>query len=164
MSYQTHPRTPSYSTLEYQIKLYGHEEGHRRYTEICKKKKEGSQTSLIYWLNLGYSQEEAIELRKQRQQTFSLQKCITMYGEDLGKQKFKERQIKWQNTLQSKTEEEKRVINIKKNSFSVEGWMLKGYTQEEATNIINKKLYNCHIPRYSQEALIFFETNFDPTG
>jgi len=52
-----------------------------------------------YWIKKGYSDEESIELVKQRQQTFTLDKCIEKYGEIKGKEIFTERQIKWKDTL-----------------------------------------------------------------
>jgi len=70
-----------------------------------------SNTNIEYWVNKGYSDEEAKIKIKERQSTFSLEKCIKNYGKIEGTKKFKERQIKWQNTLNSKSFEEKKRIN-----------------------------------------------------
>lgn len=73
------------------------------------------QNQLGYWLKQGYSEDEAKKLVSERQATFSLEKCIARHGEVEGKRIFDERQIKWQNTLDSKSQEEKDEINKKKN-------------------------------------------------
>lgn len=48
-----------------------------------------------YWLNKGYTEEEAKKLVSERQKTFSLEKCIKNYGEEEGINRFKKRQEKW---------------------------------------------------------------------
>jgi len=58
-------------------------------------------TRLDYWINKGYTEEEGIKLRAERQSTFTLQKCIDRYGEEEGKKRFSDRQIKWQKSLSS---------------------------------------------------------------
>ena len=50
----------------------------------------------------------------QRQQTFSLKKCIEKHGAEEGYKIWKERQEKWQNTLNSKSDKEIAEINKKK--------------------------------------------------
>ena len=61
----------------------------------------GKPTQLSYWIKQGYSEDEAIQKVKERQRTFTLEKCIEKYGEEAGKQRWQERQNKWQKTLQS---------------------------------------------------------------
>lgn len=68
-----------------------------------------------YWLKQGFTEDESKELVSERQRTFTLEKCIKKYGETEGKRIFDERQMKWQNTLNSKSQEEKDVINRRKN-------------------------------------------------
>lgn len=59
-----------------------------------------------YWLEkTGGNVEEAERLLKDRQSTFSLEKCILKYGEEKGLQVWKERQEKW-------------FRNYKKSNFS----------------------------------------------
>ena len=81
-------------------------------------------TSIDHWLRKGYSFEDAKKLQSERQTTFSLKKCIEKYGEILGKQRFDERQAKWQNSLQSKPKHELDDINSRKGSGNLE-WALK---------------------------------------
>lgn len=61
-----------------------------------------SSNNIDYWLNKGYSLEEAKELLKERQTTFTLEKCIIKYGEELGLVKFNERQTKWSAKIEEK--------------------------------------------------------------
>jgi len=56
-------------------------------------------SNIEYWVNKGYSKEEAKQNVSEHQSTFSLEKCILKYGEEKGKKRFTERQVKWQETL-----------------------------------------------------------------
>lgn len=56
-------------------------------------------TNLEYYLQQGLSEEEAKIMLANRQRTFTLEKCISKYGEELGIQKFNERQEKWHKSL-----------------------------------------------------------------
>lgn len=64
-----------------------------------------------YWLLREYSEEDAKNKVAEYQTTFSLEKCIKKYGIEIGQEKWQERQDKWQNTLDSKSDEEKLRIN-----------------------------------------------------
>lgn len=84
-----------------------------------KAQLEGSSNrTLKFWENRGYSSEEAIEMLKKQQSTFSLEKCIEKYGEEEGVKRWNARQEKWLSTLNSKSEEERESINRKKASSS----------------------------------------------
>ena len=61
---------------------------------------------LEYWLNKGYKKEEAELLLKERQTTFTLEKCIKKYGKEKGTLIFNERQEKWKRSLQENFERE----------------------------------------------------------
>lgn len=56
-------------------------------------------TQINYWLKKGFTEEEAELFVKEKQITFSLDKCIQKYGEIEGKKRFLIRQLKWQQTL-----------------------------------------------------------------
>lgn len=58
-----------------------------------------SDTTLQYYINKGYSIEESEKLLKERQSTFSLEKCVEKHGESEGINIFNKRQNKWQDTL-----------------------------------------------------------------
>jgi hypothetical protein len=103
-------------SLKFHIKKYGEKEGTELYN---KKKNDGtfkrtSNACIEYYLERGYSEEEAKELIKERQAVGRLDKFIERYGEEVGKKKWEERQIKWQNTLNSKPQEEIDAIKKKK--------------------------------------------------
>ena len=52
-----------------------------------------------YWTKLGYSTTEAREIISKSQSTFTLEKCISKYGEDEGVKRFNQRQKKWLKSL-----------------------------------------------------------------
>lgn len=58
-----------------------------------------SDTTIQYYLNRGYSEEESKIMLSDRQRTFSLEKCIEKWGEEKGKDVYLNRQIKWQESL-----------------------------------------------------------------
>ena len=101
--------------LEYMTERYGEEDGLKRYNEMKKKIITNSDTTIMYYTTRGYSEDEAIELQSERQKTFSLEKCINKLGELDGTLRWSERQEKWQDTLNSKSDEEIQSINIRKN-------------------------------------------------
>lgn len=82
--------------------------------KACKNR--SYNTKLNYYLDKGHSEEEAIYLLKERQATGRIDNFIKRYGDELGKEKWAERQIKWQETLQSKPQNEIDEINKKKSS------------------------------------------------
>lgn len=66
----------------------------KKFNETVSKNR-SYNTQLEHYLNKGYSQEEAYIKLKERQSTFSLEKCINKYGEEIGYIKYAERQQKW---------------------------------------------------------------------
>lgn len=83
-----------------------------------------NSTKIQYYLNRGMGLCEAIEARKERQAVGRLDKFIKRYGEEEGRRRWEDRQLKWLNTLDSKSVEEKLLINSKK--------MATGYTVSKA--------------------------------
>lgn len=78
-------------------------------------KSEKLNTRIEYWLKITDGDEElAKQLLSKRQSTFSKEKCIKKYGEEIGTIKWEERQNKWQTALNDKSDEEKAEINRKK--------------------------------------------------
>lgn len=72
--------------------------------KIVKQKLQDPKNQILcvdYWLNKGYSIEETErQLKKEYQKrTFTLEKCIKKYGEDEGRRKFEDRQVKWQKAI-----------------------------------------------------------------
>ena len=73
-----------------------------------------SNTTIEYWLQKGFTIEESKDVLKDRQSTFSLKSCIEKYGDVDGLRLFKERQDKWQCTMNSKSYDEISIINKKR--------------------------------------------------
>lgn len=76
----------------------------------------GFSTTIDYYLTRGYSERKAKEMFRERQNTFSLEKCIQRHGNDEGFRVWKKRQEKWQNTLLQKSQDEINRINQLKGS------------------------------------------------
>jgi hypothetical protein len=77
---------------------------------IKRKQKEDPNFCLIpsqlqYWLNKGFSIEDAQRKQSERQTTFSKEKLVAKHGEEVGLELWKNRQEKWQK-------------NYKKSNFS----------------------------------------------
>lgn len=68
-------------------------------------------TNKEYWIKKGYSEKEALEKVKERQATGSLEKFQKRHGKEKGLEKWRARQVKWQETLNDKSSEEKERIN-----------------------------------------------------
>lgn len=82
----------------------------------------GYTNRLKYWLNKGYTREDARKKLAERQTTFSLSKCIDMYGEKEGERIWQARQDKWLATMRSKSPEELIEINKKKMAGMKRAW------------------------------------------
>lgn len=103
-------------------KNYIHYEGEDKRKEIIKKASENRSytTRVEYFLEEAQCNWDlATFLLKERQATFSKEKCVEKYGEKEGIKRWKERQEKWQDTLNSKSDEEKKRINGLKINGSV---------------------------------------------
>lgn len=108
-------------------------------TNLQKKKKQTIKDNpqnqpihIEFYTSKGMSLEDAKLALSDRQRTFTKEKCIEKYGEIEGLKIWKERQEKWQKTLNSKSEEEKLEINRKK----LKGLKNSFYSKSE------KELYN----------------------
>lgn len=87
-------------------------------TRQTKIENNTDSTTIGYWLErTDGNLEEAKKLLSERQSTFSLQKCIEKYGEEKGKQRWLDRQEKWIEAYNNKTEKEMEDINRKKSNL-----------------------------------------------
>lgn len=83
-----------------------------------KKKNNSISTTVEYYTSRGFTQEEAEKKLKERQNTFTLEKCIAKHGEEKGRLVWQERQDKWKGVMQDKYEKgEYKKLN-KTNSSS----------------------------------------------
>lgn len=80
----------------------------------------GYNTRLEFWINKGYTLEEAEAKLKDRQQTFTLEKCISRFGEEKGYIVWKKRQEKWVETINSKSPED--LENFHRSKFHGGGY------------------------------------------
>jgi hypothetical protein len=87
-----------------------------------------------YWIERGFTAEEAIEQIKKVQANNSLENYIKRHGLEEGYDKWKTRQLKWQETLNIKTDKEKQNINKRKNSIKLDFYD----NVEEAISTLNK--------------------------
>lgn len=78
--------------------------------ENCKLPDKNS-TRIEYWLKKGFSELDSKIKIKERQTTFSKEICIEKYGQVEGLKIWKDRQDRWQATLNAKTDDEKLRIN-----------------------------------------------------
>lgn len=114
---------------------------HKRYQHLSEEEKEkavskfasnvrkeipveNSPLHIEYYIKQGMSEGEAQKALKQRQCTFSLEKCIEKYGEEEGTKKWKERQKKW-------------MTNFKKQNYSLISQMLFWEIYEKIKNDYN---------------------------
>ena len=75
------------------------------------KKRIVSTNCVEYWTRRGFTEDDAKQKVKERQAVGSLANFQKRHGEEEGLQKWKDRQIKWQNTMKSKPLDERIRIN-----------------------------------------------------
>jgi len=106
-------------------------------------------TQIKYWLKKGYSEEESKEKIKDRQRTFTLEKCIEKYGEEKGENIWKERNDKWSKKMK---ETLKLNGNYKQDSSKLEKNFIDNILND--SHIMN---YNCYI---NKQFIIFCNNDF----
>ena len=122
-------------------------------------------TTIEYYISRNYSYEESVVLRKSRQTTFSLEKLKEKLTADDAFSIWQFRQQKWQNTLNNKSDYEKKQINLKK-AVTLENLQRKygedlgeqkycsilknrkTYTSKESTMFFNKVISQINLDEY----------------
>ena len=110
--------------------------------------KDKTTTNVEYWVKKGYSIEESKNQIKQRQSTFSLEKCVQKYGKDKGREVFDERQNKWIRSLKNKTnysEIQKSKSGFKYNEKSQSDILRHSGFKEKINNIVTHCTTNKNI-------------------
>jgi uncharacterized protein YaeQ len=88
-------------------------------------------TQVKYWIKKGFTKKEAIKKIKERQKTFTLEKCIEKYGEEIGRNKYDERQRKWSIIMETKYK------NGEYQKFSIENY---SKPEMELMTLLSEKL------------------------
>ena len=93
-------------------------------------------TKIDYYLTRGYTMQDAKKALRERQRTFTVEKCIAKYGKEKGLQIYEDRQKRWQNTMKSKPIEEIERINKAKLFSNRRGFSI--ISQELFENIVKQ--------------------------
>ena len=135
------------------IRKYGEIDGNIKWNEKQKISSDNGKRRFTscsqHWVDKGYSDPEIIKKKiSESQRTFTLNKCVEKYGVNNGTAVWKERQDRWQSTLQNK--ENILEINKRKDCKSFvyykrkfgEDWLehllvKRGYFKENAMYITN---------------------------
>lgn len=145
--------------------------------EIDEKIKEVSDKSIKdrllpsnreYWMLKGYTKSQAEEKVSESQRRFSKDICIEKHGEEEGLKIWNDRQEKWQETLNSKPEEEIIKINMKK-MFNRTGYSkisneMFDNVYEQLSNELKASSYyannNNEIVKYDKENKRYYRLDF----
>lgn len=92
--------------------------GNKRKSLSLEEKRKLTPRCLEFWLEKGLSQSEAEKELSNFQIHFSKEICIKKYGKEEGLKIWKNRQDQWQKTLNSKSPEEIKQINTRKNRWN----------------------------------------------
>lgn len=141
---------------------------HKNRKENPDKYSHTYNTKVEYYLDKGLPEEQATEVLKNRQTTFSKEICIEKYGEKKGIEVWKDRQSKWLETMDSKSIEEKININRKK-LFNKSGYSK--ISVELFNSILNKMsdkykertyyaTHNNEFIRYNKEIKSYYKLDF----
>jgi hypothetical protein len=96
-----------------------------------------------YWIERGYSEDEAIQKVSERQTTFSKEICIEKYGKEEGTKIWKKRQVKWTKTLVEKGNLKCGYSKISQDIFNE---IIKNYETED--------LFGVYFATYNKEYFI----------
>lgn len=128
------------STLESMIQIYGADLGKEKWNDRVKKQRKKCDRCIEFWLEKGFNEDEANEHVKNRQSTRSYSKAIEKFGLEEGIRKTQEINKKWQDSLNSKSDEEKAEINLRKDNSSLE-YLKITYPEDYIERYIRKMLF-----------------------
>lgn len=117
-----------------------------------KVENSSNNTTIEYYLNKGLSLPDAQEALSERQNNFTLEKCIERHGADLGPEIWRNRQERWQHTINSKPKHEIDQINAKKGNTREQ--LVEKYGEEKTKEILEKRYTK--FGRSSKESFRFF--------
>lgn len=122
-----------------------------------KLKNRLSDNQIEYWTNQGFSEEEAKEKIKERQSTFTLEKCIEKFGEEEGIIRFNERQKKWSNKIESQYKEGKFSKVPKKQTSSRYSKSAKGLFDCLLKEFPDAKCFDNEIELINGNSRVYFD-------
>lgn len=160
------PNLAAPNSLENLQIRHGNEIGLEKYNEYCNSKRITSKRCIEYWIDLGFSYDEAKIHLSDHQKLFSKEICIQKHGEIKGLKIWSDRQTKWQETLNSKPIEEIKSIN-KRKGITLQNMITK-YGEQEGTirydawyqTLVNRVTSSPNKSYYSKESITFFESHF----
>lgn len=94
-----------------------HEKTFKKFKDNPEKYDDIRTSQLKYWLKKGYNYKKAKEKLKERQRTFTLEKCIKKYGKVKGKKIYNDRQKHWSELIEKKYQNGE-FSKTSKNHFS----------------------------------------------
>jgi hypothetical protein len=126
--------------LESCINNHGEIKGREIWNAKLKKNSESnkkkSKRRVEYWIETGYSEDEAKSMVKETQRTFTKEKCVEKYGEEEGLKIFFDRQNRWFKNFNKKKSD---VGGFDHNSFSVD-FFKKKYGDDWEVYWVNRHL------------------------
>lgn len=109
-----------------------------------------TSTQLKWWTDKGYTEEEAQLLIKERQRTFTKEKCIEKYGKEKGVIIYQNRQQAWRKSIDEKyTKETQNEWRRKAMFFSNQSSNLFKPFYEKY-----KSIYTCFLAPYTKEFFV----------
>jgi len=111
-----------------------HKKTFQKFKDNPEKYDDIRTSQLKYWLKKGYKHEVAKQKLKERQNTFTLEKCIKKYGEKKGIKIYKDRQEKWSKLIEEKYNNGD-FVKVSGSKYSKDEYQLMG-------KIINKMKLN----------------------
>lgn len=113
-------------------------------------------TQIEYYLKMGYSEDESKRLLKERQSTFSLEKCVKKYGIEEGYKRWKMRQDKWIKSIEGK------ITNDMRDSHSFKHFLEKNSGDKdkaisEQMDVFKKRYANSKFGKASKESMRLFK-------
>lgn len=141
-------------TLEYLRTKHDEETAQKIRKDMCYKR--GYVKRVEYYTDKGMPIEDAKKSVSKSQSTFSKEKCIEKHGEVDGHIRWKQRQDIWQETINSKSQEEISEIN-KKKAITLDG-MQRKYGVVEGLRRYNSWAQSTTSGCVSKESIQFFES------
>lgn len=109
-----------------------------------------TSTQLKWWIDKGYTEDEAKKLISERQKTFTKEKCIEKYGKEKGVIIYQNRQQKWRKSIDKKYSKETRN-EWRRNAM---------FYSQQSTELLKsfyekyKNIYTCFLAPYTKEFFI----------